>query len=194
MKNLPIFQLVVDEEQVGLYSISLVKHPADAVAFQAFRSDEDDEVKVNFSVDETEHRLLGVVARPDFLVIRRDDKGNHYYVTFKKEEIQKMVRLFLKNGFNNLVNVEHRPDSFIEGVELEQVFTKDVARGINPVGFEHVEDGSLFFQYKVLNDAVWQAVQEGTFTGFSIEGIFKIVPDAEEVTSLEQLLQIIKNG
>ena len=52
---------------------------------------------------------------------------------------------------------------------------KDVDKGINPVGFDDIENGSLFGKYRVLNDEVWADVKAGKFKGFSIEGYFGVI-------------------
>ena len=187
--NLPVFQIVVNEENVGLYAIAFVERPAVEVDWLAFSKE--DETQVKFSLDETQHRVLGVVMRPDFLIYRRDRDGKGYYMTVTKEEIKHIVRLFLQNGFQNLVNVEHNDELWLNGVELEQIFIKDVATGINPVGFEEIEDGALFFQYHITDEEVWRAVQEGVFKGLSIEGFFDLVPVEKEVESVDELLEIL---
>ena len=80
---------------------------------------------------------------------------------------------------------------YVIGVELEQIFIKDVATGINPVGFEDIEDGALFFQYHITDEEVWRAVQDGVFKGLSIEGFFDLVPVEKEVESVDELLEIL---
>ena len=188
--NLPVYQLVVNEENVGLYAISFVKHPAVEVDWLAFSKEEENQ-KVQFSVDETQHRVLGVVMRPDFLIYRKDSEGRGYYMTVTKEEIRHIVRLFLKNGFQNMVNVEHDDDFWLKGVELEQIFVKDVAMGVNPVGFEEIEDGSMFFQYHITDEDVWRAVENKVFEGLSIEGFFDLVPVDQEIESVDELLEVL---
>ena len=188
--NLPIFQLVVNEENVGLYAIAFVKHPAVEVDWLAFSKQEENQ-QVKFSLDETQHRVLGVVMRPDFLIYRRDEEGNGYYMTVTKEEIRHIVSLFLRNGFQNMVNVEHDDEFWLKGVELEQIFIKDIAMGVNPVGFEEIEDGALFFQYHITDEEVWRAVQDGVFKGLSIEGFFDLVPVEKEVESVDELLELL---
>ena len=63
--------------------------------------------------------------------------------------------------------------------------------GINPVGFEDIEDGALFFQYHITDEEVWRAVQDGVFKGLSIEGFFDLVPVEKEVESVDELLEIL---
>ena len=189
--NLPIFQLVVNEENVGLYAIAFVKYPAVEKDWVAFSKQEENQ-QVKFSLDETEHRVLGVVMRPDFLIYRQDEEGKGFYMTVSKDEIRHIVSLFLKNGFQNMVNVEHDDEFWLEGVELEQIFIKDVVTGINPVGFEEIEAGALFFQYHITDEEVWRAVQDGVFRGLSIEGFFDLVPVEKEIESVDELLNILK--
>lgn len=189
--NLPIYQLVLNEENIGLYAIAFVKYPAVEKDWFAFSKQEGNQL-VKFSLDETQHRVLGVVMRPDFLIYRKDDEGRGYYMTVTREEIRRIVSVFLKNGFQNMVNVEHDDDFWLKGVELEQIFIKDIAMGVNPVGFEDIEDGALFFQYHITDEEVWRAVQDGVFRGLSIEGFFDLVPVEKEVESVDELLELLK--
>jgi len=41
-----------------------------------------------------------------------------------------------------------------------------------PKGFDKAPNGSWFVSYKVDNDEVWAQVKDGTFKGFSVEGVF----------------------
>ena len=41
-----------------------------------------------------------------------------------------------------------------------------------PKGFDKLPNGSWFVSYKVDNDDVWKQVKDGTFKGFSVEGVF----------------------
>ena len=68
----------------------------------------------------------------------------------------------------------HLPGSYVSGVNLIQLFIKDSEKGIVPQGFETIEDGSLFATYHVENDAIWNEIKNGTFKGFSLEGLFKV--------------------
>lgn len=73
----------------------------------------------------------------------------------------------------NKVNLEHSVDT--EGVYLIQSFIKNSEAGINPVGFEDIENGSWFTAYKVENEDVWQKIKSGELNGFSIEGMFTLL-------------------
>ena len=63
-------------------------------------------------------------------------------------------------------------------------FLIDKERGIlEPKGYDKVSDGSWFVSMKVENDAVWESVKNGTFKGFSVEGVF----DKEEDQFIKEL-------
>jgi hypothetical protein len=56
---------------------------------------------------------------------------------------------------------------------MYESFITDSERGIlAPKGFPKVPEGSWFASYKVDNDDVWAKVLDGSFKGFSVEGVF----------------------
>ena len=75
----------------------------------------------------------------------------------------------------------HNEEQMVSGVNLIELFIKDIEKGINPAGFEDIENGSLFATYKVNNDEIWNEIKSGNYAGFSLQGYFSIVPSAKEV-------------
>lgn len=189
-KNLPIYQASVDEEGAGMYLVSLVDSPAVDVSWQLFNK-----VKETFRVENDEKRIiLGVVMLADTPIYRKNSSGDEYYIQFSKETIAKMVQKYFKEGYHENVDQNHSFE-LISGIELQQAFIKDTEKGISPKGFEEVPEGSLFFTYKVTSDELWEQVKSGSWTGFSLAGIFKEEPvtmeeetDAEE----EEILKLIE--
>lgn len=180
-KNLPVYEMLInDDEAIGMYTISLVDKPATEVEWVAFAAQEP-EIQKFTVMDSLEHKVLTVIMRCDHNIYRRSPSGEEYYVRFSAPTLKIMAQKLLKNGYQNLVNVMHGgEDSYITGVEMEQIFCKDIAKGINPEGFEEVEDGSLFAIYKIEDDAVWKAVQDGIVKSVSLEGVFDVQPYKEE--------------
>lgn len=168
--EIPVYELELDDA-LGVVAVSLVKSPAMQKRWQAFASQEE---KVRFTVEEDEHKVLAVLARPDFPIYRRDAKGNPYYVIFRKDTIVELVKRMLRNNYENIINVEHRDEWRVDGVEMTQVFFKNTAKGVNPVGFDDLEEFSALVEYHITNPEVWKAVKEGVFTGVSLEGYFDI--------------------
>lgn len=168
----PVFDAFVTDEDTGMLKISLVDEPAVMKDFMAFDSHRKYQM---YSVQDEEKRiLLGVVARANFPIYRKDERLGEYFIVYKPDTIRKMAEKYLAESRQNNVNLMHRTD--VEGVQMVQWFIQDSARGVVPSGFD-VPDGSLFAEFHVLNDEVWAAVKDGTYKGFSLEGFFDLAPE-----------------
>lgn len=179
----PVFDVFVTDEDTGMLKISLVDEPAVMKDFMAFDSHRRMQM---YSVQDEEKRiLLGVVARANFPIYRKDELLGEYYVVYKPDTIRKMAEKYLAESRQNNVNLMHQEGTDVSGVQMVQWFIQDTARGIVPAGFD-VPDGSLFAEFHVLNDEVWSAVKDGTYKGFSLEGIFDLAPehDVAEVSEM----------
>ena len=53
-------------------------------------------------------------------------------------------------------------------------------------GFEDAPDGSWFISARVNNAAIWAKIKQGAIKGFSVEGVFKLIPVAPGATNLNQ--------
>ncbi len=189
--NLPIYKMLIadnieDEEEVSF--ISLVKFPAIKKSFLAFN----EQREIKFSVKDEEQQIVtGALMIADMPIYRRD-KDEEYYVVFTAEEIKKIAQRFFKKGYQAKVNLEHSIP--VEGVYMYESYIIDREKGVMPPkGFEDVSDGSWFGTFKVENDEIWSMVKEGTFKGFSVEGLFKyqkIKETVEEVT-MSKIINIL---
>jgi hypothetical protein len=145
-----------------------------------------------FSIENPDQRIVsGPLMIADLPIYRRDEEGE-YYVVFSAEEIKKIVQRFFKKGYQAKVNIEHGKP--VDGVFMFESYIIDRERGINPpTGFEDIANGSWFGSFKVENEMIWKQVKEGTFKGFSVEGIFKYEKTNETITQDEELMnQIFK--
>lgn len=186
--NLPIYRVLITDDKLGIDKISLVEYPAVESNFLAFSKEEK---KVLLSIDNDEQRIItGVIARCDYPIYRNDD-GYEYYITFDKDVIKQMAIKMLSDNKQNEVNIEHKPNTDVEGVEMLELYIKDSSRGISPVGFEDISDGSLMATYKVFNDDIWSAIKEGTFKGFSLEGLFMMEKESEEDKTYNDIMQML---
>ena len=171
--NIPIFEARIVDWDEGIANISLVDLPAVESNFLAFGKNK---APQKFTVENEEQRMiLGVLMRADFPIYRYSEEYGEYYLRFSKETVRQMAEKLFKDGNQNSVNIMHLENSNVQGVNMVQAFIKDESKGISPAGFEDIEDGSLFAQFKVNNDEIWDEVKEGTFKGFSIEGLFETV-------------------
>ena len=171
--NIPTLRATFDPTNPleGMFVVSLVEDPAVGSLFFPFG-----EEKINLSIlDAPQHKVIGCVLRADYPILRIDGEGKYYNLVFDKETIYELTQHFVKCNNTGNVSVLHNGNP-VEGVELTQLFIKDKSKGIDPVGFDEISDGSLFAEYKILNEEVWKGICDGVYRGFSIEGVFELAP------------------
>ena len=191
IKGAPVYRVTIDEGVEGMTKVSLVDFPAVEKDFQALAREK---APLKYAVQDEEKRIVrGVLIRADFPIYRNDKKRGEYYIVFEKDTIRQIAEQYMADGLQNAVNQMHEDDSDVTGVDMVQFFIKDTAAGVDPAGFEDIEDGSLFAEYHVVNEEVWDRVKDGTFKGFSIEIEHYIEPieEGEETYMAAELLTII---
>ena len=58
-----------------------------------------------------------------------------------------------------------------------------------PDGFTGITEGSWFGSYKVDNNEVWKSVVDGTFQGYSVEGMFDM--EIQDVSIEQEIVDMI---
>lgn len=185
--GIPVYEAVITDEETGMFRISLVDDPAVMSNFQAFDAKKK---PLMYAIQDEEKRLVrGCIMRADFPIYRRDEQMGEYYIIYKAEEIRKMAEKYLLEGRQNDVNLMHQEGSDVDGVQMVQYFIK--GDGIQVDGFDECADGSLFGEFHVVNDDVWAEIKAGTYKGFSLEGVFDLVPeqDKDEIQEIVDLLE-----
>ena len=187
--NLPLFVASLEDDNLGIFTISLVDWPAMDKRWEFF-SKQEEPLKYSI-VSEDEHRVISPIIRANFPILRKTENGEFFYVTFPPETLYEAAKRFLQNGFQGFVKLTHNEDApFIDGFSLVQWFIKDTSKGISPAGFEDVADGSLFAEYFVTSDSLWSSIKNGTYNGLSMESEFHISqPEDEEITTIDELLK-----
>lgn len=172
MNNIPVFEAYIDNIDCGIYKISLVDLPAVESDFVYFNKQ--DKV-MKFNIENEEQRMVtGVIMRANFNIYRYDEEFGEYYIKYSPETIKIMAEKMMSDGTFNNINIMHMDGTDVEGVNMVELFIKDTEKGINPANFDDIENGSLFATYKINNDVIWDEIKNGTFRGFSLEGIFDI--------------------
>ena len=177
-KGLPLYraEIDVDDTTTGMFVISLVDSPATMSDFMAFN---EDKRLMTYNVESDEKRqVFGLVMAADMPIYRRDDNGFEYYITYSKETIALMAEKYLKMSLQNNVDTQHSFE-LEDGIFMNQLFVKDTEKGVSPKGYEDYKDGSLFAQFHIANDSVWEEVKKGTYKGFSLAGVFNVEPKEE---------------
>lgn len=163
--GIPVFAVNVDSEDCTITTISLVDEPAMELQMQMF----DKKETVKFSLqDEVKHNIVSCIVRTDFPILRLTPEGNPYYIVFNRETSEILCQRLMRDGFQQNISLDHN-GKLIEGIQLQEVFIKDSARGISPIGFEEAAEGSLFGVYHITDDALWKDCIEGRFGGVSLE-------------------------
>lgn len=160
----------------GVDYVALVDRPAIQRGFLAFR--EQAPQGMAFTVtSEDRHIVSGPLMLAD-TPIYREFGDERCYVVFPASTIECIVKKFFSQGNHANVNEMHDEDRKVEGVVMFESFITDASRGIVPMrGYEDAPEGSWFGSFAVNNDEVWASIKAGTFTGFSVEGIFaRIIP------------------
>lgn len=134
-------------------------------------------------VNEDQHIISGALMLADELIYRNNEKFGEHYVKFSAETIKQIAIKFAKKKYNQNVNLMHDANQKVNGVTMFESFIVDRQRGIMPMAeFKDVADGSWFGSFYVENEEVWSAIKDGTYKGFSVEGLF----DYEQPKSAEQ--------
>jgi len=164
--NFPLINLTIDDHnETGVDFIALVDEPAIEREFLAFKN-----AKQNYAVQSEEKRVVtGPLMVANLPIYRRDEHMGEYFVKFDPETIERIAQRFFKNQMTSNVNLDH--ETQVEGVYMFESFLID-DRKETPKGFSKLPKGSWFGSFKIENDEVWKQVKDGTFRGFSIEGIF----------------------
>lgn len=186
--NLPLYWALVEDDDCGMFCVSLVDRPAVERDFMAFGAQKTPQL---YAVANEEKRIIrGVLMRANYPIYRRDDWHGEFYIAYAPETIRQMVERFMLQKRQDEVNIMHVDGSDVDGVTLVQIFIKDRSAGIDPAGFDDIEEGSLFGEYHVTNDEVWAKIKDGTFRGFSIEGVFGITQEHFNRSNMDKFKQL----
>lgn len=188
-----VWQIEIDENDLstGVEYVALVDTPAILRTWQAFN----DQKKLTYQVKDTagRHIVQGPIMIPDMPIYRNDDTHGEHYVIYTKDTIERIVRKFFKQKNTGNVNLMHLPSATTNGAFMFESFIIDSERGIrSPEGFDNLPDGTWFGSYVVSDEKIWQAVMNGSFSGFSVEGFFNY-GDAKDMASdqVENLINAV---
>lgn len=174
MKDLNVFYIDINEnDESGMDGISLVNKGAVEIDFLCFEEDESKPIHLNF-YQEDKHIITGVVARADYPIYRRNGDFE-YYVVFTKDVIKKLIKKYSKQGLFNQVNLDHNDYAFVKNVYMVESYIVDKERGICPIEFKDIEDGSWICSFSVEDDELWKSIKNNrTFNAFSLQGLFHL--------------------
>ena len=182
-----IYKIKIDptDQITGVDAISLVECPAVEVDFLKFSKEEPKSLQF---ANEEKRIITGVALLADTPIYRVKPDGEEYYVVFDRETIEQLVTKYSKYMFNNFVNIEHSNQHFVDGMYMIESYLKNSERGIVPIEFSEIPDGSWIVSYKVDNIDVWEKIKSGEVKGFSIQGVFNLIEQKEE-PSIDDMIE-----
>lgn len=183
-----IYYVDITDDSMGMDAISLVEYPAVEVQFLTFSKQ--DELK--FSYDEDKHIITGVVCLADTPIHQYSHGVGDWYCVFTRDVIRKIVAKYSKDNLWNSVNIEHDDNLFVDGVYMIESYLKDSERGIVPVEFKEIPDGSWLCSFYVQSDELWNEIKNGGHLhGFSLQGYFELFQEATIDKELDDLMNRI---
>lgn len=184
-KGLPIFVVDLDDKTI-FNNISFVDFPAIECDFIQLAK----EVEIQFKVNEEKRIVSGPVLIPEKPIYRRDENGREYYIKFDEKSILKFAEKFFHDHRQNEGNVQH--EFSVCGITFFESYIVNKERGIAPVEFEELPDGTWFVSAKVDNDDVWALIKEGVIRGFSVD-LMAPMRQEKEIDSLDELVDYLNN-
>jgi len=163
-KIIPTYRIVVNEEdESGVYAVSLVDEPAIEVNWIHLSKI----VEMEFAANKDKQMLFGPLLIPNKLIFRRDEKGNEYNIMFDEDTIQIIADKFNSNKLGDVFNFQHS-DKTVEAILLQNWITGDIDKS-QEYGFS-LPKGTWFGGVKVKDKSFWlNDVKSGKVKGFSVE-------------------------
>ncbi len=196
MEALKIYRCTISEDldsPMEVQAVALVDEPAIAKNFLAFKTQNPQVRNMLFAVDVEKQIISGPAMLAGTPIYRKDAELGEYLVTFDKPTIFAIVQKFFYKGFNQHFNIMHDPAQRTKGVCIFESFITDASRGVQPMkGFEDAPDGSWFISARVNNADIWAKIKQGAIKGFSVEGVFKLIPVAPAAAKPHQ--QPVRTG
>lgn len=191
MKKLQEIELIIKNEDDGVYAISLVDSPAIQENF-IMLSSQNVELKI---LDEEKRIVVGFALVPEKRIYRKY-KDKEFNVFFTKETVAKSQELFMKNLNINKFTTEHREE--VNGVNvIESWIVEDTKNDKSNLYKLKPKGGEWVVMSKIYNDDVWNEVKNGTFKGYSIEGLYdgfdKLEASEQECETTTMIKEFLKS-
>jgi len=180
MKKLPIYDVILTDEDLGMTAVSFVDEPAIEELFVAFNDQQ-----IMMASDKQE--VISPILIPDQEIYRYDKTtGKEFYIRWSAETIDAVAVQYLLNQFNNNTTIMH-PQFYDKNLKLEDCLVEDVYLKrmwiiedaktdiINTKYGYNLPVGTLCTHYKIYNNHLWQRIKKGELKGLSIEAFMSMV-------------------
>lgn len=128
--------------------------------------------KERFAVDDDHQLIVGPLMIPGKLIFRVNEDNEPYYVYFSRDTVVEIANKMMKDKRLDRMNIEHDPDSPVEGYMVESwIITDEEHDKSKSYGFD-LPVGTWMGMYKIDSERHWEMVKDGKVKGMSIEGFF----------------------
>jgi hypothetical protein len=162
-KDLPLYDITLEDFEQGMYKISLVDKPAIEENFIYFSKTEIVEM---FANDERKE-VVGPIMIPNKEILRFSKENGYYYVRFTEETIRDIMYNYSKKGLFNEFGIHHEYDT--QDVVMLEVWMKESDNDKSKDYGYDLPNGTVFVKAKIESDELFKAIKEGEVNGFSIE-------------------------
>jgi hypothetical protein len=162
-KDIPLYDITLEDFAQGMYKISLVDKPAIEENFIYFNKTE---VVEMFANDERKE-VVGPIMIPNREILRHSPENGYYYVRFTEEVIREIMYNYSKKGLFNEFGIHHEYDT--QEVVMLEVWMKESNNDKSTDYGYDLPNGTVFVKAKIESDELFSAIKSGEVNGFSIE-------------------------
>lgn len=182
----PIYDIVIDENSIGLTAISLVDYPAIQENWVAFSKQQ-----MIWMSSAEKREIIAPILIPDQLILRKAEDGSLYYIRWRRETILQAAQKYIANGYFNNFTYMH-PTFYNKDMKYEDALEKDIYMlrmwtiedknddAITKYGF-NLPEGTLMCHFKVHNRKLWQKIKNKEVMGCSIEAFTTMVKNNSNI-------------
>lgn len=187
VQEIPIYDITLDGDSLGLTAISLVDSPAIMENWVAFSKQQ-----MIWMSNAEKREVIAPLLIPDQLILRRAEDGSLYYIRWKRETILQAAEKYIANGWFNNFTYMH-PTFYNKDMKYEDALEKDIYMirlwtiedasnddANTKYGF-HLPEGTLMCHFKVHNRKLWQKIKNKEVMGCSIEAFTTMVKNNSNI-------------
>ena len=175
-RELPLYDITLEDFEQGMYKISLVDKPAIEENFIYFSKQ-----SIEMFANDEKREVVGPIMIPNKQILRQSAENGFYYVRFTEDTIREIMYNYSKKGLFNEFGIQHENDT-TDVVMLEIWMKESDNDKSTDYGFD-LPNGTVFVKAKIESDELFNAIKDGEINGFSIEIAANITPtNKEEMT------------
>lgn len=161
-KDLPLYDITLEDFEQGMYKISLVDKPAIEENFIYFSKQ-----SIEMFASDEKREVVGPIMIPNKQILRQSAEHGFYYVRFTEETIRDIMYNYSKKGLFNEFGIQHNNDT--NDVVMLEIWMKESENDKSmDYGFD-LPNGTVFVKAKIESDELFNAIKDGEINGFSIE-------------------------